>query len=134
MEHHWFAGLFDADGTITFSLLLPGGELGSSQQPQLTISATSKLAENVNHFSEVLGGYISYDKAQKGYWKWSVQSRSDVLRVLDYFRTCPSYSAKRNRILLVKQYHALVDQRAYRSPLGTPAGQAWRNFLSRWQY
>jgi hypothetical protein len=127
-KHHWFAGLFDADGTITFSLK------GPYQQPQLTISATNKLAENVAHFPPVFGGGLYYDKAQKGCWKWSVQSRADVLRMLTYFRACPSHSAKAKRLLLVKQFHALVAQGAHRSAPGTALHADWTKFTSRWQY
>lgn len=57
-NHNWLAGFFDADGTITYSI--------KNGTPQLTISATNKLLDDVQHFKNILGGYIYYDKSQNG--------------------------------------------------------------------
>jgi hypothetical protein len=48
----WFAGLFDADGTVTFSLK------GPYRNPQLTVSVTSQSAENVTPYLAAFGGGI----------------------------------------------------------------------------
>jgi intein/homing endonuclease len=72
-KHGWFAGFFDADGTITLSLK------GVNRNPQLTISATNKLLIDVSYFKEIFGGNIYFDKSQNGYYKWSIQNRENIL-------------------------------------------------------
>ena len=124
-QHSWFSGYFDADGTITFSLK------GEHQNPQLTISVTSKNIIDVQPFKDIFGGNIYFDKSQNGYYKWSVQSRQDVLRIRDYFKICPSFTAKSNRIFLIDTYYELKDLRAYKDSTSVQS-KAWFKFLARW--
>lgn len=56
----WFAGFFDADGTVT---------LNSKRLPQLTISVTNKALIDVQYFIDVFGGNIYFDTRQNGYYK-----------------------------------------------------------------
>jgi hypothetical protein len=44
-ESSWFAGFFDADGTITMSM--------KNQRPQLSLRATNKLMQDVQWFKNV---------------------------------------------------------------------------------
>lgn len=60
-KNAWFAGMFDADGTITLN--------DSSCRSQITISVTAKLLIDVQPFLDVFGGYVYFDKAQNGYYK-----------------------------------------------------------------
>lgn len=60
-NHAWFAGFFDADGTI--------GYYFKNNYPQLTISVTNKLQVDVVHFMNYFGGNIYFDTAQNGYYK-----------------------------------------------------------------
>lgn len=62
-KHGWFAGFFDADGTIGYYFK------GSYNQPQLTLSVTNKLYVDVVHFMTYFGGAIYFDKGQNGYYK-----------------------------------------------------------------
>lgn len=62
-KHGWFAGFFDADGTIGYYLK------GNNNQPQLTLSVTNKLYFDVVHFVSYFAGAIYFDKAQNGYYK-----------------------------------------------------------------
>jgi hypothetical protein len=57
----WFAGYFDADGTVTYSM--------KNGHPQLSISVTSKLEVNLNHFVSALGGNTYFDKGSHGSYK-----------------------------------------------------------------
>lgn len=120
----WFAGFFDADGTITYSLK------GPSLVPQLTISVTNKKLVDVQPFKDIFGGNIYFDQAQNGYYKWSVQSQSDILMMLDYFKLCPSRSAKANRLHLVRMYYKLKDLKAYK-PISA-FHSAWCKFNAKW--
>ena len=63
LKHGWFAGFFDADGTINYYFK------GNKEYPQLTLSVTNKLYVDVVHFMIHLGGDIYFDKAQNGYYK-----------------------------------------------------------------
>ncbi len=118
----WFAGFFDADGTVTFSF--------KPNTPQLTISVTNKDLRDVEGFKEVLGGNIYFDSSQNGYYKWSVQSRSDVLNILDYFNLYPSRSHKTNRLHLIPTFFALRDLKAYDPESSHHA--AWKQFDEQW--
>lgn len=128
-KHGWFAGFFDADGTIGFSFK------GKYQIPQLTISVTNKLLADVIYFQQVFGGSMYYDRAQNGYYKWALQSKADILSMLDYFKHCPSHSIKRKRLFLVKQYYYLIDLKAYKASVygkDTAQYKAWVKFMETW--
>lgn len=125
-KHAWFSGFFDSDGTINLSFK------GNYQIPQLSISVTNKLIVDVIYFQKIFGGYIYYDQAQNGYYKWNIQSKEDVLSILDYFKECPSRSIKRKRIFLIKDFYNLKDIKAYKSPNNSALQKAWAKFIKNW--
>jgi ubiquinol-cytochrome c reductase cytochrome b subunit len=106
-KHGWFSGFFDADGTITLSFK------GKYSNPQLTISVCNKLMIDISYFKEILGGNIYFDRSQNGYYKWSIQSKDDIMYFLNYIKSCPSRSIKRKRLFLVNQYYELKKLKAY---------------------
>jgi hypothetical protein len=85
---------------------------------------------DVEGFKEVLGGNIYFDSSQNGYYKWSVQSRSDVLNILEYFNLYPSRSHKTNRLHLIPTFFALRDLKAYDPESSHHA--AWKQFDEQW--
>jgi LAGLIDADG endonuclease len=125
-KHGWFSGFFDGDGTITFSLK------GISNNPQLTISVCNKLLIDVSYFKEIFGGNIYFDRSQNGYYKWSIQSKEDVLSFLKYIKICPSRSIKRKRLFLVNQYYELIGMKAYKAEEITVKYKAWKKFIEKW--
>lgn len=120
----WFAGFFDADGTITYSMK------GQSNLPQLTISVTNKWLFDVECYQNVFGGAIYFDKSQNGYYKWTVQSRDNIYLMLDYFKLCPSRSAKAKRLHLVPTYFKLRDTKAFNP--NSPLHSSWQRFDQQW--
>jgi hypothetical protein len=120
----WFAGFFDADGTITFSM--------KDQKPQLTIRVTNKLYQDLEAFKTVFGGNIYFDNSQQGCYHWSVQSRENILEMTNYFLTknCRSYKAK--RFFLVKEYFRLYDLKAFKEE--SAYFNVWENFLAKWNF
>jgi hypothetical protein len=117
-ESAWFAGFFDADGTIGFSM--------KDERPQLSVRVTNKLYKDIEPFKDVLGGYIYFDSSQNGYYQWSIQSKEDILRLSGYFsHYCRSRKAQ--RFFLVNQYYSLVSLKAYKSDL-----KSWQNFQEKW--
>lgn len=127
-SHHWFAGFFDAEGTVTFSFK---GTL--IKYPQLTISVSNKAYQDLKPFKEILGGEIYFDQSQNGYFKWSIQSKiaiSDVIK--NYFAICPSRTLKSVRIHLIHSYYELVSIKAYCSPADSAQAKAWARFNEKW--
>lgn len=127
-DNAWFTGLFDADGTIT--LTMKKHPKGILPLPQLTLSVTNKSIADVQHYQDIFGGAIYFDSALNGYYKWSVQSREDLLPMLEYFKLCPSRSAKAQRLHLVPKYFELIDLKAYDPE--SSLHSAWQTFMDQW--
>jgi ubiquinol-cytochrome c reductase cytochrome b subunit len=125
-NHGWFAGFFDADGTVTFSLK------GQTLSPQLTISVCNKLLIDVSYFKEIFRGNIYFDRSQNGYYKWSIQGREDIISFLNYIKNCPSRSIKRKRLFLINQYYELKEIQAYKAEESTAKYKAWKKFVEKW--
>jgi ubiquinol-cytochrome c reductase cytochrome b subunit len=125
-NHGWFAGFFDADGTVTFSLK------GKTLSPQLTISVCNKLLIDVSYFKEIFRGNIYFDRSKNGYYKWSIQDREDIISFLNYIKNCPSRSIKRKRLFLINQYYELKEIQAYKAEESTAKYKAWKKFVEKW--
>lgn len=121
-ESHWFAGFFDADGTIGISM--------KNELPQLSIRVTNKLLQDVQPYKTVFGGNIYYDSSQNGYYQWSVQSKSDVIMMLDYFKSSSFKSHKSKRFFLIKEYYKLYAMKAFKED--NEYHKAWQVFNQKW--
>ena len=115
--------VFDADGTITYSI--------KNNQPQLTISVTNKLLVDVIAFKDIFGGNVSFDKGQNGYYKWSIQWKNDIELLKSYLLIYPSYWNKKHRLLLTDKYYQLKALRAYSALPENPLAKAWIKF-NKW--
>lgn len=124
-KHGWFAGFFDADGTV-------GYYYKGNNQPQLTVSVSNKLYVDVAPFMTNFGGAIYFDKAQNGYYKWSIQSDKNLSDFLEYIKVCQPKSIKRNRLFLIKEYYRLFKLKAYKAPESTILHKSWNNFNRKW--
>ena len=121
-SNHWFAGFFDADGTIGLSL--------KNQWPQLSIRVTNKYLQDIQWYKQVLGGYIYFDSSQNGYYQWSVQSCEDIMQIKNYFKgKCRSH--KSHRFFLVDEYYSLRDIGAFKEK--SIHNKAWQAFMVKWQ-
>lgn len=117
----WFAGFFDADGTIGFYM--------KNSIPQLTVRVTNKLLQDVESYMNVFGGNIYFDSSQNGYYSWSIQSKEDLLRLHKYFaKNCRSYKSR--RFFLVEEYYSLVSLRAYKPD--SEYHKVWQEFNKKW--
>ena len=121
-DNSWFAGFFDADGTITYSI--------KNNYPQLTISVTNKLLTDISIFKDIFGGNIYFDKGQNGYYKWSIQKRVDVENFKDYFLKHPSFSFKKQRFFLIDQYYQLRSSKF--DCTERTLVKAWDKFNNKW--
>jgi ubiquinol-cytochrome c reductase cytochrome b subunit len=81
----------------------------------------------------VFGGNIYYDRSQNGYYKWSIQKKTDILNIMEYFKLCPSRSNKRKRIFLLKRFYELNSLKAYKLENNYLQNKAWLIFLDNWK-
>lgn len=126
-DNAWFSGFFDADGTITYSF--------KNNLPQLLISVTNKYLHDVEYYNIFNIGNIYFDKAQNGYFKWSIQSKKDIINYIDnYNKLFPSRTIKQKRLLLVTEFFELKALKAFNQPSNTLLYKAWLNFENKWKY
>lgn len=123
-DNGWFAGFFDADGTITYSI--------KNDNPQLSISVTNRLLIDVADFKNIFKGNIYFDKSQNGYYKWSIEAKTDIDFFKTYLSKYPSRSNKKQRLFLVDQYYYLKNLKAYKASVESPLFKAWINFTNKW--
>jgi ubiquinol-cytochrome c reductase cytochrome b subunit len=79
------------------------------------------------------GGAIYFDKAQNGYYKWSIQSEANFSAFLEYTKVCHPQSIKRNRLFLINEYYRLVAIKAHIAQQGSVLHKAWMNFNRKWK-
>ena len=124
VNNGWFAGFFDANGIITFSI--------KNDNPQLTISVTNKLHTDIISFKNVFNGNVYFHKGQNGYYKWSIQAKTDIDFFKSYLLKYPSRSNKKQRLFLINDYYYLINLAAYKASVGTPLHKAWTIFNEKW--
>nr|CAA11319.1 hypothetical protein [Cucumis sativus] len=135
-QSNWFAGFFDANGTIAFAMQnrLPlfktpnYGSEGGVFYPFIRV--TNKDLQDVESYKVVFGGNIHFSSSQNGYYQWSVQSRKDVLILLDYFQSSTFRSHKSRRFFLIEEYYSLYDLKAFHPE--SLNHKAWLAFLDKW--
>lgn len=124
-ESGWFAGFFDADGTVGF---YSKGDYG---YPQLTLSVSNKHCVDIQPFKDHFGGNIFFDKSQNGCYKWSISKRSDIISFISYSKLIPFRSFKSQRFFMIPEYYRLYDLKAYRSD--NLYHKHWTLFCSKWE-
>jgi ubiquinol-cytochrome c reductase cytochrome b subunit len=131
IESAWFMGFFDADGTINY--YYQNQYTNNKPRPQLTVSVTNKYYNDVLPFKEILGGNIYFDKAQNGYYKWSINSKELHMHFYNQFLKYPSKSVKSKRVFLIKEYYDLMGIKAHISDDNTSLYKAWIQFENKWK-
>jgi ubiquinol-cytochrome c reductase cytochrome b subunit len=155
LSNAWFAGYFDADGTIvgyfntqkqtltinSDSLLIKKAFQEDSRLKQtknigklgIAISVTSKHKENLEPFL-LLHGKVYYDKSGYGCYKWCIQSKIDILNFVTYTHQCPPRSSKLARLKLVKSYYELVEMNAHQASFEKEPAKykAWKYLQDKW--
>lgn len=126
----WYAGFFDADGTITYSLK----EYGKNgyKRPQLSINVSNKHSVDLEMFVARFGGKIYFDRSCNGNI-WYITSYDDVARFLLYVKDANYVrSVKMHRLMLVKKYYKLVSLRAFAQDASPSLVKAWNKFNMDW--
>lgn len=122
-DNAWFAGFFDADGTITAKF--------HTLSPIITISVSNKLAIDVEHFM-IFNGNLYYDKSHYGHYIWIISAKEDVVNIYQYFKKHPSRSSKLKRLVLVEDFYELKSLKAYKYSSKSLLGKAWAKLKLRW--
>jgi hypothetical protein len=121
----WFSGFFDTDGTITAKFEI--------KSPTIAISVSNKNRVDVEPFL-LFNGNIHYSKGVYGHYVWFISSKSDILNMLEYFKTNPSRSHKLARLTLVNQFYTLKDLKAHQDTSNTPLHNRWNVLKIKWSY
>ena len=119
----WYSGFFDTDGTIRAKF--------NSSSPTIIISVANKHRIDVEPFL-IFNGHIHYSKGNYGHYVWEMSSRSDILNMLEYFKTCPSRSHKLARLSLVNQFYELKDLKAYKDETNISLYNRWKVLVNKW--
>lgn len=102
----YFAGFFDADGTM-------GVYLNPKGYPRIMISVTNKFRVDVQPFLITFGGIIYEDG--RGLSVWKISSKADVLVFLGYYKSIDHFkSFKSTKFLLIEEYYELMALRAWK--------------------
>lgn len=118
----WFAGFFDADGTIGYSY--------KKGWPQLTVSVSQKSPVDLACFKNVFGGSLRLDSRSNTY-KWDIYSTTDVQNFYKYCRKFPLFSHKKKRMLLLPRFYRLRTAGAHRSD-NPELQKVWAEFEKDW--
>nr|YP_009774612.1 putative LAGLIDADG homing endonuclease [Aphanochaete confervicola]QJA13881.1 putative LAGLIDADG homing endonuclease [Aphanochaete confervicola] len=119
----WFAGFFDADGTVGYSI--------KRGYPQLVISVSNKYEIDLLPFREVFGGFVRKDSATNSY-KWDIYSQKDILLFSDYLLQNFAQSHKKKKLFMVKQFYVLKKNKAYSQKASFLLQEEWRLFEREW--
>jgi len=118
-ENAWLSGFFDSDGSIYLNL----------KSSQMFITAGQQNKYLLDICCELYGGSIYIEKIS---FKWIVYTKSEIIKLLEYFKLNPCRSAKLNRINAVPKYYELRGLKAHLAEESTILGKAWKKFLLRW--
>jgi hypothetical protein len=118
-KNAWLSGFFDSDGSIYLNL----------KSSQMYITAGQKNKYLLDILCELYGGSIYIEKIS---FKWIVYTKSEIIKLLEYFKLNPCRSAKLNRINAVPKYYELRGIKAHLAKEYTILGKAWKKFLLRW--
>lgn len=127
----WYAGFFDADGTITISLKEYG--VRGKKRPQLSISVSKKKEGDVRLFETRFNGSVYPDRTKNDSYKWSISSATNVQGFLEYVKQSPVRSVKKQRLHLVPKYKELLKLRAFAENAPLRTSNAWQRFWNKWQ-
>nr|YP_009517221.1 LAGLIDADG homing endonuclease [Myochromella boudieri]AYE93134.1 LAGLIDADG homing endonuclease [Myochromella boudieri] len=118
-ENGWLSGFMDSDGSVYLNL----------SSSQMYITALQKNKYLLDLLQELYGGSVYIEKIS---FKWVVYKKSEIIKLLDYFKLCPCRSAKNFRIKGIKKYLELRELKAHLATDTTILGKAWKKFLLQW--
>jgi len=116
----WFSGFFDSDGSIYLS---PDG---------IIISASNNNKSLLDELINIYGGKIYLTNTTGRSFKWILINKIDIIYMIQYFKICPSFTNKMNRIRLINQYFELKKNKAHLATTDSINGKLWIRFKNKW--
>lgn len=121
----YISGLLDSDGTINYY------SHNKNKNLILWISISNKYLHNIDFLEEIFGGYIQYDKAWNGTYKWNATALAVHKELYDYFNRFTPKSIKSNRTSLIQEYLNLYQAGYYKSTEPREI-KIWKEFVGKW--
>ena len=118
----WFSGFFDADGTISIN----------KTNWTLSLSVSQKTSELLIPLVNIYGGHVYIDRGNSQSFKWYISKKEDILKLIDYFKSYPSRSGKKNRLHLVYKFFEYKNMKAHLASNDTFLGKSWVLFYKKW--
>lgn len=125
-QSSYFSGLMDSDGTVTMSF--KKSKHSPIVRPQLTISITSRNRNDLEILVKEFNGNIYIDKSGKYLtYKWSIQSKKNILNFVNYLKEHPLHTLKQQRILMIEEYYRFYEFHAFK-PENTVLYQSFKKW------
>jgi hypothetical protein len=121
-DNAWFAGFFDADGSITIN----------TTNSQIAIQISQKTAELLEPLTSLYGGSVNVNRSGPSF-KWYIIQREDILNIVEYFKKYPSRSEKRQRLHFIPKCYELKDLGAHKAAEGSFLNKSWQLFIGKWR-
>jgi hypothetical protein len=118
-ENGWLSGFMDSDGSIYLN----------EESAQMYITAGQKNKYLLDMLCNLYGGTVYIEKNS---YKWVVFKKSEVTKLLDYFKLCPCRSAKDKRIKSIKKFYELRSLKAHLASGDSLLGKGWNKFILKW--
>ena len=115
----WISGMFDAEGSVTMN-----------NTPAIMIKISNKYKINLIGIKEILGGNIYIDKSSNTHY-WCTLSKRDIYIFLEYIKTNPVRTVKKERLFLIPEFYRLKEMKAYEN-LNSFQYKTWLNFKEKW--
>jgi LAGLIDADG endonuclease len=122
-ESSWYAGFFDADGTIYAKF--------DSLSPTIIIAVANKDRKDLEPFL-VFKGKIYHSKSGYGHYFWSISSESDILSISEYFKVNPLRSHKLARFHNIKEFYYLRSLKAHKQDVSSSLHKRWIMLKLKW--
>lgn len=118
----WFAGFFDADGTLGYSY--------KKGWPQIIVSVSQKSPADLVCFQTTFGGTVRLDSRSNTY-KWDIYTEKDIHTFYKYCQKFPLTSHKKKRMFLLPRFYRLRKSGAYKSN-DAALQKVWSQFEKDW--
>jgi hypothetical protein len=118
-ESGWYAGMFDADGSISFHF---------NEKRFTCLEVSSKYLEDVKFYLKDFKGRVQ--KCGPNLFSWTVTSKAEIIPFVDYLKSIPLKANKKIRVDMVNEYYELSKKRPLEK--GSPYYQEWLALRERW--
>lgn len=100
----WLSGFLYSKGSIAIN----------KTTRQVSITITQKTKEMLEYIVEIYGGSIYIDRTSNNY-KWYISKKENILNFIEYIKSHPSRSMKKNRLHLLPRIFELKQLGAFKA-------------------